>query len=93
MIGFHPLDLSSRRAITAKQIAALGLEYGIHVASIAPELVDALTPDQVFSVRSEVSILEGILTPFFAQCRADATAPPFHLSGTPEHPKLTPLSL
>lgn len=93
VIGFHPLDLSSRRAITAKQIAALGLEYGIHVASIAPELVAALTPDQVFSVRSEVSILEGILTPFFARCRADATATLFHLSGTPEHPKLTPLSL
>lgn len=93
VIGFHSLDLSSRRAITAKQIAALALEYGIHVASITPELIAALTPEQVFSVRSEVSILEGILTPFFARCCADAAALPFHLSGTPDRPILTPIRL
>ena len=91
VIGFQPLDLSSRRAITAKQIAALGLEYGIHVASIAPELIFSLTPEQLFSVRSEVSILEGILTPFFAQHNSNASFPSFHLSGTPEHLILNPI--
>ena len=91
VIGFHPLDLPSRHTITAMQIASLGLEFGIHVASIAPDLISVLTAAHLFSVRSEFPVLEQILVPYFAQCSGNYAAIPLHLSGTPEHPVLTPI--
>lgn len=60
LIGFGPLDEAARRAITAKQIRALGREYGLEITSVAPDTVQALTPGQdALSMRSSVSILEG----------------------------------
>ena len=57
LIGFQALDESARLAITAKQIRALGREYGLEITSVAPETVQALTPGQgALSMRSSVSV-------------------------------------
>lgn len=89
LIGFQALDESARLAITAKQIRALGREYGLEITSVAPETVQALTPGQgALSMRSSVSVLEGVLTPLFSQ------APPggrrFSLTGLPGRLRLLP---
>ena len=56
---------------------------------MAPETVQALTPGQgALSMRSSVSVLEGVLTPLFSQ------APPgerrFSLTGLPGRLRLLP---
>ena len=86
-LPFYPLTYSHRLAITAKQISALGAEFGLHILSIAPEIVSAFTPAEVFSVRSSVPILERSLTPVFSrQVFPDGTR--IHLIGTPERMQL-----
>jgi len=88
--GFLPfvsLDKSSMMAITAKQIGALGAEFGLHILSISPEIVSALTPTEAFSVRSTVPILENTLTGLFAQYNTSGGTC-IHLLGTPEHIRL-----
>lgn len=89
LIGFQPLDEAARRAITAKQIRALGREYGLEITSLAPETVQALAPrGDALSMRSSVSVLEGVLTPLFSQL------PPgwktFSLTGIPGRLRLLP---
>ncbi len=89
LISFHQLDQHARLAITVKQITALGREYGLRITSVAPDTASALTPEQdALSMRSAVSILEGMLTPLFLQ------APPawksFSLSGLPGGLQLLP---
>lgn len=89
LIGFQQLDEPARLAITAKQIRALGREYGLEVTSVAPETVQALAPGRdALSMRSSVSVLEGILTPLFSQ------VPPgwrrFSLTGLPGRLQLLP---
>lgn len=66
-VGFRPLDDAARLAITQKQIAALGREYGLRIAHIAPEIVRALMPKSAFSVRSNTGVLEGALTRLFSE--------------------------
>lgn len=78
-LPFHTLDEESLLAITAKQISALGSEFGLHILSVSPEIVSALTPRDSFSVRSTAAALEGALTPLFAGYNAD---PHVHLRGT-----------
>lgn len=84
-LPFHALDEASLMAITAKQIGMLGQEFGLHILSISPEIVAALTPSDAFSVRSTAAVLEGILTPLFAETPADTAV---HLLGTPERMEL-----
>lgn len=89
LIAFHHLDETARLAITAKQIRSLGQEYGLEITTLAPETVRALAPGQdALSMRSSVSVLEGVLTPLFSQ------APPgwrtFSLSGLPGRLQLLP---
>ena len=81
-IPFRPLDDDARRAITAKQIAALAQEFGLRIISIAPDIICALTAQNTFSVRSATAILEGTLTPLFAAHSAEGTARAVHLCGT-----------
>lgn len=89
LIGFGPLDEAARRAITAKQIRALGREFGLEITSVAPDTVQALTPGQdALSMRSSVSILEGVLTPLFSQVPPGWKA--FALSGMPGQLRLLP---
>lgn len=85
-LPFQALDESSMMSITAKQISSLGQEFGLHIMSISPEIVSALTPVDAFSVRSTVSVLEGILTPLFAQQSVSAFSC-VHLIGTLDHMK------
>lgn len=89
LIGFQELDEPARLAITAKQIRALGREYGLEITSVAPEIVRSLAPGRdALSMRSSVSVLEGVLTPLFSQ------APPggrrFSLTGSPGRLRLLP---
>lgn len=87
LIGFSALNEVDRLAITAKQITALGREYGLQIISISPDIVAALTPKAVFSARSTAAVLEGALTPLFARHTDDAPRP-LCLIGSPEHPML-----
>jgi len=89
LIGFRPLDGGARRRITAKQIAALGREYGLNVTQVDPGITRALTPAQAISPRSTVPLLEGALTPVFL-ASASLAGVPLRLEGTLERPRLVP---
>ena len=88
LIGFRPLAAQARTAVTARQIAALGREYGLNIVQVAPAIAQALTPRDALSLRSSVPMLEGLLTPIFL-AHAPSGAP-FRLDGTPEHISLLP---
>lgn len=91
LIGFKSLDCAARAAVTAKQIAALGREYGLNVAQVSPGLAQALTPGSAVSPRSVVPMLEGVLTPvFLAHTALAGKGTALRLSGTPEHMHLAP---
>ena len=90
IIEFHPLDEAARLAITVKQIQSLGREYGLEIAQIDSDTVQALTPGQeALSARSAVSVLEGTLTPLLAAAMAGESS--FRLSGLPGNLRLMPL--
>lgn len=88
LIGFRPLDRQARERVTAKQITALGREYGLEVVETAPAIARALTPGQAVSPRSTVPMLEGILGPVFQACSRQGAA--LRLEGTLENPYLVP---
>lgn len=67
LIGFQPLDGWARLAITVKQIGALAREYGVQVSHIDPDTLQALSPEDALSIRSQVGVLEGLLTPLLLQ--------------------------
>ena len=93
MIGFQPLDEQARTAVTIRQIAALGREYGLDITQVAPELARALTPREAISPRSTVPMLEGVLTPVFLSGAPLAERRvPLQLTGTLEQIRLVPLS-
>lgn len=87
-LPFHSLTQADRLAITAKQIRALGEEFGLRLLTIAPEIVTTLTPKDCFSVRSSVPILESILTPLFSQHDLSRGSV-VHLLGDSSHFELT----
>ncbi len=90
LIGFSALDSDARLAITAKQIAALGREYGLQIVHVDPETVQALAPGPgALSIRSAASVLEGVLTPVLAQAAASGRTA-FRLSGSPGALRLSP---
>ena len=90
IIGFRPLSEEARRAVTVKQIMALGREYGLDIAQVDPALAQALTPRDALSLRSSVPLLEGALTPLFLS-RAPLGGRPLRLEGTPERMTLVPM--
>lgn len=93
LIGFQPLNTEARQQVTAKQITALGREYGLNVVQVDPVIARALTPDKAISPRSAVPMLEGVLTPvFLAQAFLTKGKTPLRLEGTLERPYLTPLA-
>lgn len=89
LIGFRPLDEEARLAVTARQIAALGREYGLDVIRTDPAIVRALTPREAISPRSTVPILEGMLTPLFL-AHAGSAGCALRLEGTLERMLLVP---
>lgn len=88
-LPFYPLEKTHRMVITAKQIRTLGKEFGIKILSISPEIIEALTPTECFSVRSVVPILEGQLSPLFSQYDL-AHGTSVHLFGSASQYKLVP---
>ncbi|MBD5133601.1 MAG: ATP-dependent Clp protease ATP-binding subunit [Clostridiales bacterium] len=91
LIGFRPLDGDARAAVTARQIAALGREYGLDIAQVSPAIARALTPRGAVSPRSTVPVLEGVLTPvLLAQAPLLPPGTPLRLTGTVEHMSLIP---
>lgn len=88
VIGFRVLDEEARRAVTVKQIAALGREYGVDVVQVAPETAQALTPGRdALSVRSSVCVLESLLAPLLAAARGRTA---YRLTGLPGSLRLVP---
>ena len=90
LIGFRPLDRTAREAVTVKQIVSLGREYGLNIAAVDPSLAQALTPWDALSPRSNLPLLEGLLTPVFLSRSASPGQGVLRLTGTPEQPALTP---
>ena len=90
LIGFRPLDREARVAVTVKQIAALGQEYGLHITQVDPNLAQALTPQAALSPRSCVSMLEGLLTPVFLSWAVFPGQGALRLTGTRSQPALVP---
>lgn len=88
LIGFQPLSPSAREEVTARQIAALGREFGLDIARVSPAITEALTPDDALSLRSNVGVLEGLFTPLFLTA---AGSGPLELTGTAENPCLAPV--
>lgn len=89
VIGFQRLSEEARRAVTVKQIAALGREYGLRVSQVDPDTAQALTPgrEDALSVRSSVCVLESLLAPLF-MAAAGSTA--YRLTGAPDSLRLLP---
>ena len=78
--------------ITVKQIGALGREYGVQVAHIDPETLQALVPEEGgLSIRSRVGVLEGLLTPLLLQA-ARSPGAAFRLTGVPGRLRLLPIA-
>ena len=91
LIGFQAMDQQARQLITAKQIAALGREFGLDIVHVSPAIAQALTPAEALSPRSGVPMLEGALTPvFLAHAPQAGRGARFRLDGTPEHMVLIP---
>lgn len=90
LIGFQPLGQGAMEAVTAKQIAALGREYGLEIVHVSPAIAQALTPHGALSLRSNVPMLEGVLTPIFLAHISLAGQGAFRLSGTIGCPSLIP---
>lgn len=91
LIGFHSLGQTAREAVTAKQIASLGREYGLDIVRIDPAITRALTPRDTLSPRSSVPMLEGTLTPVFLAHASLHDGAALRLEGTPEHMVLLPI--
>ncbi|MCI8525060.1 MAG: ATP-dependent Clp protease ATP-binding subunit [Oscillospiraceae bacterium] len=89
-VGFRPLDHAARTAITARQITALGREYGLDITAVDPALSQALTPRDALSVRSSVGVLEGALTPLFLDQGRRLRGIPLRLEGGPASMRLQP---
>ena len=86
LIGFQPLAQSAREAVTAKQIAALGREYGLSITQVDPAITRAITPKDALSPRSCVPMLEGLLTPLLLAHSARPEAGiALRLTGTLDH--------
>lgn len=91
LIGFRPLGAEARAAVTARQISALGREYGLNIAQVSPAIARALTPRESVSPRSTVPVLEGVLTPvLLGQAPLLPPGAPLCLTGTVEHMSLVP---
>ena len=90
LIRFQPLDAAARLAIAVKQIISLGQEFGLRIIQVDPATVRALSPErEALSVRSMTGVLEGVLTPVFAQAALNSRGA-FRLTGLPGSLRLIP---
>lgn len=92
LIGFQQLSHTARKAVTARQIVALGREFGLNIQRVDTSIASALTPSDALSQRSAASILEGVLGPAFLDWAQEAGGDtPLRVTGTPDRPVLYPL--
>lgn len=95
-VEFKPLDDGIKIRILAKQIVNTGLEYGVRLSYIDPEImqgiVDAATAEQSLTVRSFKPVIEGYLAGQFAAVAAKngPETGEFTLAGTLSQPRLLP---
>lgn len=91
-VEFKPLEDLARVNIIARQIAQLGAEYGLHVTYVSPTVVQAVVDrtavEEVFSVRSHMSVIEGYLTPLFLENAPRFQGCPVRLEGDMENMRL-----
>ena len=88
IIAFQNLDEEARRAVTVKQIMALGREYGLVISQVDPRAAQALTPGRdALSVRSSVCVLESHLAPLLTAAPGRTA---YCLTGTPGSLQLVP---
>ena len=91
LIGFRAMTEQDRRLITARQITALGREFGLEIVHVSPAIAQALTPTMALSPRSSVPVLEGSLTSIFlAHAPQAGQGIRFRLDGTPDRMVLVP---
>ncbi len=94
-IHFRPLEDRARVGVIARQIAQLGQEYGLNIVYVSPDIVqrvvDRAAEEDVLSVRSYTSIVEGYLAAFFLQNVDQWKDIPVRLEGNMEDKRLTPL--
>lgn len=92
--AFHALDEVAMLNITAKQIAALGAEYGLRITEVSLVILQAVLTQAAdtgaLSVRSHLSILEGCFTAFFLEHAPRFPVTPVALEGTLEKKRLVP---
>lgn len=94
LIGFQPLSGEAKAAVTARQITALGREYGLEITQVSPSIAQALTPEDALSLRSTTGVLEGVLTPLFlSQSGKTPQGTAFRLTGTLDAMYLLPAAL
>lgn len=92
LVGFQPLSSAARKAVTSKQIASLGREFGLDILRVDPAIAVALTPSDALSQRSTAGILEGVLGPVFLNWAKEfPEGMPLCLTGTLDSPVLCPL--
>lgn len=88
IIGFRRLSEEARRAVTVKQIRALGREYGLEITQVDPDTAQALTPGRdALSVRSSVCVLESLLAPLLTAASCQRA---YRLAGSPGSLRLLP---
>ena len=88
VIGFRRLDEEARRAVTVKQIMALGREYGLVISQVDRDTAQALTPGRdALSVRSSVCVLESLLAPLLMAASGQTA---YRLTGLPGSLRLSP---
>lgn len=92
LVGFQPLSSAAQKAVTSKQIASLGREFGLDILRVDPAIAVALTPSDALSQRSTTGILEGVLGPVFLNWAKEfPEGMPLCLTGTLDSPVLCPL--
>lgn len=68
----------------------MGQEFGLRIIQVDPATVRALSPErEALSVRSMTGVLEGVLTPVFAQAALNSRGA-FRLTGLPGSLRLIP---
>ncbi len=89
---FQPLSDEAKIRILAKQVVESAREYNIRLshisASILQALVNAATTENVLTVRSYKSVIEGYLAAAFAEAGGKLGGQAVRLEGTLEAPQI-----
>lgn len=94
-ITFDELDAEAKVKILAKQIVETGFEYNlrlVHISlAILQSLVNASTSENVLTVRSFKTVVEGYLANVFAEAAVRCAGKAVRIEGTVEKPEILPV--